>query len=237
MKKHFFAACSIVAMSGLSLAAQQPPSQTPPTQQTPPSQPAQRPPDPTTEPPTPSPTSPPPTTPSPTTPSPTTQTPATRAPSPMADMAKTATTVTGCVKTWDSRTMAPATGSGSGAGSAAAPVAAAPSSTGASSQYVLSNIERSAAASSRPAGSSFLLKTSDSGVSFSQHLNHKVEVTGTLSDSAPDMSPADKPTSDKRSTDRDAAASGRVSADDMKLPTLNVTALKMISPTCGTGSN
>jgi hypothetical protein len=155
----------------------------------------------------------------------------------MADMARTATTVTGCVKTWDSRTMAPATGSGSGAGSAAAPVAAAPSSTGASSQYVLTNIERSAAASSRPAGSSFLLKTSDSSVAFSQHLNHKVEVTGTLSDSAHDMSTADKPTSDKPSTDRDASASGRVSADDMKLPTLNVTALKMISPTCGTGSN
>ena len=229
MKKHLLAACSIVAMSGLSLAAQQPPTQTPPTQQTPPSQPAQRPPDPTTEPQNPSPTSPPPTTPSP-------QTPATRPPSPMSDMARTATTVTGCLKTWDSRTMAPATGSGSGAGSAAAPVGAAPSSTGASSQYVLTNIERSAAAS-RQGASSFLLKTSDSNVSFSQHLNHKVEVTGTLSDSAQDMSSADKPTSDKPSTDRDASASGRVSADDMKLPTLNVTALKMISPTCGAGSN
>ncbi len=229
MKKHLLAACSIVAMSGLSLAAQQPPTQTPPTQQTPPSQPAQRPPDPTTEPQNPSPTSPPPTTPSP-------QTPATRPPSPMSDMARTATTVTGCLKTWDSRTMAPATGSGSGAGSAAAPVGAAPSSTGASSQYVLTNIERSAAAS-RQGASSFLLKTSDSSVSFSQHLNHKVEVTGTLSDSAQDMSSADKPTSDKPSTDRDASASGRVSADDMKLPTLNVTALKMISPTCGAGSN
>ena len=229
MKKHLLAACSIVAMSGLSLAAQQPPTQTPPTQQTPPSQPAQRPPDPTTEPQNPSPTSPPPTTPSP-------QTPATRPQSPMSEMARTATTVTGCLKTWDSRTMAPATGSGSGAGSAAAPVGAAPSSTGASSQYVLTNIERSAAAS-RQGASSFLLKTSDSSVSFSQHLNHKVEVTGTLSDSAQDMSSADKPTSDKPSTDRDASASGRVSADDMKLPTLNVTALKMISPTCGAGSN
>ena len=229
MKKHLLAACSIVAMSGLSLAAQQPPTQTPPTQQTPPSQPAQRPPDPTTEPQNPSPTSPPPTTPSP-------QTPATRPQAPMSEMARTATTVTGCLKTWDSRTMAPATGSGSGAGSAAAPVGAAPSSTGASSQYVLANIERSAAAS-RQGASSFLLKTSDSSVSFSQHLNHKVEVTGTLSDSAQDMSSADKPTSDKPSTDRDASASGRVSADDMKLPTLNVTALKMISPTCGAGSN
>jgi len=229
MRKHLLAACSIVAMSGLSLAAQQPPSQTPPTQQTPPSQPAQRPPDPTTEPQNPSPTSPPPATPSP-------QTPATRPPSPMTDMARTATTVTGCLKTWDSRTMAPATGSGSGAGSAAAPIGAAPSSTGASSQYVLTNIERTAAAS-RQGASSFLLKTSDSSVSFSQHLNHKVEVTGTLSDSAPDPSGADKPTPDKPSTDRDASASGRVSASDMKLPTLNVTALKMIAPTCGAGSN
>jgi hypothetical protein len=237
MKKHVLAMCSVVAVSGLSLAAQQPPTQTPPTQQTPPSQPAQRPPDPTTEPPTPRPTSPPP----PTTPSP--QTPATREPSPTSDIARTALTATGCLKTWDSRTMAPATGSGSGAGSAASPVGSAPSSTGASSEYVLTNVERSGAAS-RSGASSFLLKTSDSSVSFSQHLNHKVEVTGTLSDSAQGAhgttsghgtSSADKPPDNP--TDREAAASGRVSAADMKLPTLDVTALKMISPTCGTGSN
>jgi hypothetical protein len=43
--------------------------------------------------------------------------------------------------------------------------------------------------------------------------------------------------SDKPSEARDATASGRVSASDMKLPTLTVTALKMVSPTCGTGSN
>ena len=154
----------------------------------------------------------------------------------MSDMARTATTVTGCVKTWDSRTMAPATGSGSGAGSAAAPVAAAPSSTGASSvRPDQHRTQRRRVV--RPAGSSFLLKTSDSSVSFSQHLNHKVEVTGTLSDGAPAPSSPDKPMPDKPSTDRDASASGRVSADDMKLPTLNVTALKMISPTCGAGSN
>jgi hypothetical protein len=154
----------------------------------------------------------------------------------MSDMAKTATTVTGCLKTWDSRTMAPATGSGTGAGSAASPVTAAPSTVGASSQFVLTNIDRTAAAS-RTTGSQFLLKTSDSSVSFTQHLNHKVEVTGTVSDSASGMSSADKPMSDKPSTDRDASASGRVSTSDLKLPTLNVTALKMISPTCGTGSN
>jgi len=148
-------------------------------------------------------------------------------------MARTATTVTGCLKTWDSRTMAPATGSGSGAGSAASPVSSAPSSTGATSQFVLTNIDRTGAAS-RATASSFLLKTSDSSVSFTQHLNHKVEVTGTLSDSAPPTSSAELPSADKPA---DASASGRVSAEDMKLPTLNVTALKMLSPTCGTGSN
>ena len=106
---------------------------------------------------------------------------------------------------------------------------------GGSAQFVLSNVERSGA-STRSGASSFLLKTSDSGVSFSQHVNHKVEVTGTLSDSAP-VTSTDKPMADKPSEARDATASGRVSTDDMKLPTRNVTALKMVSPTCGTGSN
>ena len=212
MKKHILAACSIAVISGAGLAAQQPQPITPPTQQTPPSQPAQRPPDPS--------------------PSPTSQPPATRPASPASDMARTATTVTGCLKTWDSRTMAPATGSGTGAGSAASAVSATP---GGSAQFVLSNVERSGA-STRSGASSFLLKTSDSGVSFSQHVNHKVEVTGTLSDSAP-VTSTDKPMADKPSEARDATASGRVSTDDMKLPTLNVTALKMVSPTCGTGSN
>ncbi len=45
----------------------------------------------------------------------------------------------------------------------------------------------------------------------------------------------DKPAADRDA--RDTQATGRVSASDMKLPTLTVTALKMVSPTCGTGSN
>jgi hypothetical protein len=204
MKKHMLAGvCSLVAVSGVGLAAQQPPSYPPPTQQTPPTQPAQRPPEPTPQRP----------------PDPTTEpvTPATRPSSPMADIARTSTTVTGCLKTWDDKKLAPST-------------------TTASGQYVLTNVERAAAA--KTTGSSFLLKTSDAAVSFSQHLNHKVEVTGTLSDAAPSSTSTagtpDRPTSDKPSADRDASASGRES--DMKLPTLNVRSLKMVSPTCGTGS-
>jgi hypothetical protein len=209
MRKHMLAGvCSLVAVAGVGLAAQQPPAYPPPTQQTPPTQPAQRPPEPTTQRP-PDPTT------EPVTP------PATRPSSPMADIARTSTTVTGCLKTWDDK-------------------AKGPSTTAASGQYVLTNVERSGAAS-RTTGSSFLLKTSDAAVSFSQHLNHKVEVTGTLSDSAPTSTSTagtpDRPTSDKPSTDRDASATGRdTAASDMKLPTLNVRSLKMVSPTCGTGS-
>jgi hypothetical protein len=221
MKKSILAMCSLVAISGAGLAAQQPTPTTPPTQQTPPTPPAQRPPDPVT-------------------PSP--RTPTTSAPmrEGQPDMARTSTTVTGCLKTWDSRTMAPAQGAGSGAGSAAAATSSTPAGAGASAQYVLTNIE-GATGAARAAGSSFLLKTSDSNVSFSQHLNHKVQLTGTLSDAGAVTSgstdrAADQPTADKPSSDRDASASGRVGAGGMKLPTLNVTALKMVSPTCGTGS-
>ncbi len=221
MKKHILAVCSAVAISGISLGAQQLPPQpqplpqTPPTNQTPPPEPTQRPTEPAARP----------------------TEPAARQTSPVSDMARTATTVTGCLKTWDSRTMAPATGSGSGAGSAASAVATKPATPGASAQFVLSNIDRSGAAA-RSGASSFLLKTSDANVSFSQHLNHKVEVTGTLSDAAIGTpSPSASSTGATPRADRDASASGRVSADDMKLPTLNVTALKMVSPTCGTGSN
>ena len=98
----------------------------------------------------------------------------------MGDMAKTATTVTGCLKTWDSRTMAPATGAGSGAGSAASAVSGAER---AGRGAVRPHQHRSYRRGGRGGASSFLLKTSDSSVSFSQHLNHKVELTGTLSDS------------------------------------------------------
>jgi hypothetical protein len=219
MKKSILAMCSVVAISGAGLAAQQPTPTTPPTQQTPPTQPAQRPPDPSTPP---------------------AQSPQTSSPTARSgqDMARSSVTVTGCLKTWDSRTMAPATGAGSGAGSTASTTSSTPATPGASAQYVLSNVE-GATGASRAAGSSFLLKTSDSSVSFSQHLNHKVQVTGTLSDSGRSTSgstdrAADR--ADKPTTDRDASASGRVASGDMNLPTLDVTALKMISPTCGTGS-
>ena len=212
MKNSILAVCGAVAFAGLTVSAQQPPPQpeqqpiTPPTQQTPPAQPTQRPPDPYPS------------------------TPSARAP--MADVAG-AVTLTGCLKTWDSRTAAPAAGAGSGAGSAAS-TPTAPGST----EFVLTNVERSEAArAAGVTGSSFLVKSTDPGVSFSQHLNHKVQLTGTVSDAAKDMGRptdrnADQPTPDKPSPDASASATGR-GPRDMKMPTLNVTALKMVSPTCG----
>jgi hypothetical protein len=209
MKNRILATCGAVALAGLTVSAQQPPQQTPPpitppTQQTPPVQPTQRPPDPYPS------------------------TPSMRTPT--ADLSG-AVTLTGCLKTWDGRTAAPATGAGSGAGSAA-------SSPAGSSQFVLTNIERSEA--SRAAGvqgSTFLVKALDPSVAFSQHLNHRVALTGTVSDAAKDMGRAtdhnaDQPTADKPSPSASESSTGR-GPDDMKMPTLNVTSLKMVSPTCG----
>lgn len=215
MKNTILTVCGAVLVAGLTASAQQPPQQTPPPPQTPPTQ--QPPPTQQTPPAQPAPR-----------PDPYPATPSTRAPGAMVENTMT---LTGCLKTWDSRTMAPATGAGSGAGSAAAPVASAPASTGASSEFVLTNVERSEAArAAGVTGSSYLLKASDSSVAFNEHLNHKVSLTGSISDAARDLG---RPTD--RSADRaDKPApdpSGR--AGDAKLPTLNVTSLKMVSPTCG----
>jgi hypothetical protein len=146
----------------------------------------------------------------------------------MADVSNS-TTVTGCLQTWDSSKMAPATGSGSGAGSAA-PTNGSSAPKGAA-EFVLMKVD----GSNR---NGYLLRTSDASVSFASHLNHRVSVTGTISDAAKDMGRAadrqsDQAGGDKPQADRDASASGRVSASDAKLPILNVTAIKMVSPTCG----
>jgi hypothetical protein len=208
MKNRILFTCGALALAGMSVSAQQPPQQTPPpitppTQQTPPAEPTQRPPDPYPS------------------------TPSMRPPA--ADLSG-ALTLTGCLKTWDGRTAAPATGAGSGAGSAA-------SAPAGSSEFVLTNVEKSEA--SRAAGaSSFLVRALDPSVAFSQHLNHKVTLTGTVSDAAKDMGRgtdrnADQPpTPDKPSPDASASSTGR-GPGDMKMPTLNVTSLKMVSPTCG----
>jgi hypothetical protein len=228
MKKSILVACGVV-LGGLSAAAQQPQPITPPTQQTPPAPPSPtqpRPPDPdnpaTQRPPTDTPPMQRPPNPDP---------PASGSPRPMADVSNT-TTVTGCLQTWDSRALAPARGAGSGSGSAAAQVTdPSPTTSPNPAEFVLMKVE----GSSR---NGYLLRTTDAKVSFSAHLNHRVSVTGTVSDAARDSGrgtdrQADQPTGDKPSADRDASSSGRVSASDAKLPVLNVTAIKMISPTCG----
>ena len=213
MKKSMLVVCAVVALGGSSAVAQQPQPYpiTPPTQQTPPATPKQRPPDPN-EPARP---------PNPDRPMP-------DSPRSMADVSNS-TTVTGCLQTWDSSKTAPATGAGSGAGSAA-PTNGANNSASAA-EFVLMRVDGSNK-------NGYLLRTTDSSVSFASHLNHRVTVTGTVEDAAKDMGRAtdrqgDQPTGDKPQTDRDASASGRVSAGDAKLPILKVTSIKMVSPTCG----
>jgi hypothetical protein len=226
MKNSMLVMCGVVALAGVSATAQQPQPITPPTQQTPPAPPAQRPPEPTSQRPT-DPDRPAQRPPDPDRPMP-------DAPRPMADVSRS-TTVTGCLQTWDSRTLAPARGAGSGSGSAASQVSeGAANSAPNPAEFVLMKVEGSDR-------NGYLLRTTDASVSFASHLNHRVSVTGTVSDAAKDMGrggdrqgdQSTQPTGDKPSTDRDASATGRVSAGDAKLPILNVTSIKMVSPTCG----
>jgi hypothetical protein len=148
-------------------------------------------------------------------------------------------TVTGCLAAWDGKSMS---SSGSDAGSAASSSARASDAT---AKYMLTNVQHgtgspsttSGATSAGGAGSSYMLKA-DSTVKLSAHLNHKVSVTGTLDKlSAPSGSESARTPSptDPSAIDKPAAASGSARAHDtgsMKLQTLKVTSVTMVSATC-----
>jgi hypothetical protein len=201
MKTRIAAICGAVAISGLTLTAQTPPQS--PTQ-------------PTTRPATPA---------TPATPA----SPATQARQPASEQM----TVTGCLKTREAARAAGPSGAaaGSATSSAAKSVAAA--------KYVLAAVEpqgtRGTGSSATPRTSttsetSFALKATGTSVDFSKHVNHKVELTGTLDASAHQM-PEARSSGTAGSTG--TATPGRDdSAMGMAMPTLNVTALKMVSTTC-----
>jgi hypothetical protein len=136
-------------------------------------------------------------------------------------------TVTGCLKPWQASLMQ------SGA-TPATPEAGAPTPSTGDAQYVLTDINDSSTRKSdsvagtpsttRPAspGSSashamYLLKAKDSSVNLSQHVNHKIQVTGSVS--------AD---SSSRTPDPSSAIG--------KPATLTVSAITMVSSTCTTTS-
>jgi hypothetical protein len=140
-------------------------------------------------------------------------------------------TVTGCLKPWSASMM----GSGTATPN---PESGAPTTTGAA-QYVLTDIDdgkpgtASAGSTSNPQAM-YLLKPKDATINLGQHVNHKVQVTGTMSaDSArsgltppPMAQPRDPATSATRDTSPTSAAG--------KPATLTVSSITMVSSSCST---
>jgi hypothetical protein len=152
-----------------------------------------------------------------------------------------AMTVTGCLKTWDDARAADRSSRGPGAASSGAATSVA------AAKYVLTDVDagksagsaaatgRSAAGTSSTSAStatrtSFALTATGTSIDFSKHVNHKVELTGKLEPSA-HQTPEARSSGTSGSTG--TATPGRDdSAMGMAMPTLHVTALKMVSATC-----
>jgi len=122
-------------------------------------------------------------------------------------------TVTGCLKTWDEAMSAGRSGAAPGAATSAAQKSVA------ATKYVLTTDK-----------TSFALKAEGTTVDFSKHVNHKVELTGTMDASA--QSPEARSSGTAGSTGTGTPGRGDSAAMGMAMPTLNVTALKMVSATC-----
>ena len=142
----------------------------------------------------------------------------------------TTITVTGCV------TAADESMSAGRAAEAPGREASGTSKSDAASKYMLTSVEH--ATDTAKAGArgevehhtSYALTTEGSTVDLSKHLNHKVELTGTL-DQTTRRSPQAASTGTSGSTG--TATVGRdASAMRMPAPTLKVTSLKMVSATC-----
>ena len=96
-----------------------------------------------------------------------------------------------------------------------------------SHRFVLSNIQPSAGTSDQSRGSatSYLLVPS-ADANLSQHLNHKVEVTGTM-DSISSTS-----TSTTSPSNPSASSTSSTQSSSASMPSFRVTSVKMLSETC-----
>ncbi len=114
--------------------------------------------------------------------------------------------------------------------------------SGSSSQFVLNNAQAvskastpssapaASSAASSAAASSYILKAQGAGVDLSQHVNHKIQVTGTLdSMSTPRTGSSTSPPS---STDPSRPSDQSSTQGQAATPTLNVTAVTMVSSSC-----
>ena len=156
-------------------------------------------------------------------------------------------TVTGCLKPW--------TASMTGGAPAPNPESGAPTTTGAEAMYVLTDIDDSGGKPGSRAGTTgataapgtgasgstsnpqamYLLKPKDATVNLSQHVNHKVQVSGTVSSdstrsgssTSPMAKPGDPPSSTSPRDMSPTSAAG-------KPATLTVGSITMVSSTCPT---
>ena len=148
-------------------------------------------------------------------------------------------TVTGCVKPWDESMAAGRAGTTAGAKSQTAGAA-----TSAMPRYVLTDVTHdnmgsadAAKAKQNPYGSAaaskgqtLALEVKDTTVDLSKHVNHKVQLTGSL-DAKGHGSPQQSSTGTAGSTG--TATTGRsTNALEMTMPKFSVTALKMVSTSC-----
>lgn len=138
-------------------------------------------------------------------------------------------TVTGCLKPWSgTSTTTPAEPTAKSAGDV---------------MYQLTNIEDNTKKPGTAAGSAstaphntYLLKAKDQTVNLSQHLNHKVQVTGTVS-SESTMSPgasATKPSTPPSTPPSEAPGRDIAASAANKPATLIVSSITMVSATCPT---
>jgi hypothetical protein len=166
--------------------------------------------------------------------------PSTPSASPTPMEASGTVTVTGCLGTWDGKSTADRVES-------AAP-SSSPSATGsaAGTTYMLTSVQAVSSSASAPGGSaasSYLLKP-DSSVNLSAHLNHKVQITGSVDNTAaarsgtsgdPNTARPGVPNPTDPTSDKPATASGAPRTHDMgsmKPATLKVTTVTMVSATC-----
>ena len=157
-------------------------------------------------------------------------------PPPAASSDQKPLTVTGCLKPWSASTM--------GGGTPATPEAGAPTvATGADAQYVLTDVDDgsrkpgSTEAPSSTPHAMYLVKAKDASVNLSQHVNHKVQVTGTVSsDSSLKMPSTASPTPSPKPADPPPPSRDTSSAAG-KPATLTVSAITMVSATCSTTSH
>lgn len=149
---------------------------------------------------------------------------------------------------------APAGSPSSGSGAAGTPMAG----RAADAQYLLTNVEHGAGSMmpDRPAGSptgspagattsgsgatgapappaamhgSFVLSVEGSSVNLSAHVNHKIQVTGTMQEP---MGGNRSTTPNSGTAGSPAGAQSRGTMDERSAPTLNVTSVQMVSSTC-----